>query len=272
MTRRISPQFILVVGLVCATFAGALWAFGSTVTNRRTILAEADTIAKSEPVREEFASQIADALAPHDALAGNPVDINRANDLARQAVETPQFVQAFTAALPNIYSRLVDGTPGDIVLDPGLIGQAAAAVGAQLPSGFTAHVSAVDVPDLRHSLDMMRRASLALGLAGMVLVGLALTWSDHRGRSVMRIGRWLVTVGVITILVFWLLPTVALLPLGGWISVIGIVLATGDWLAVPAALMAALGVTIVVIGRAGEAETRRRNLEVIPTATRPRTS
>ena len=80
----------------------------------------------------------------------------------------------------------------------------------------------------------------------------------------MRIGRWMITVGLLTIVVFWLLPTVAFLPLGGWVSVIGIVLATGDWLVLPAAILTAAGITIVVLGRAGEAETRRRNLAAIP--------
>jgi hypothetical protein len=64
--------------------------------------------------------------------------------------------------------------------------------------------------------------------------------------------------------VFWLLPTAAFLPLGGWVSVIGIVLATGDWLVLPAAILTAAGITIVVLGRAGEAESRRRNLASIP--------
>lgn len=90
----------------------------------------------------------------------------------------------------------------------------------------------------------------------------------------MRIGRWLITTGVVTILVFWALPTLALLPLGGWISVIGIVLATGDWLVMPASVLAGVGIAIVVMGHAGEAESRRVELSTIPskagrTPTRP---
>ena len=80
----------------------------------------------------------------------------------------------------------------------------------------------------------------------------------------MRIGRWLITAGLLTIVTFWLLPNLALLPLGGWVSVVGIVLATGDWLVLPAAILTVVGITIVVLGRAGEAETRRRNLADIP--------
>jgi hypothetical protein len=48
------------------------------------------------------------------------------------------------------------------------------------------------------------------------------------------------------------------------VSVIGIVLATGDWLVLPAAILTAVGITIIVLGRAGETETRRRNLAEIP--------
>jgi hypothetical protein len=267
MTRRISPTFLLIIGLVFLTLGGALGALHATATNREKILTEADAIAKSEPVREEFAWKIADAITPHDA-SSSPLDINRSNDIARKAVESSAFQQAFTAALPALYGRLVDGAPNDIDLDPTLINQAIVGAGGLPPSGFVLRVYAADVPDLRRPLDLMARGSYALGGFGLVLIFAALAWMSHRGRAVMRIGRWLITVGVLTILLFWLLPTVAFLPLGGWVSIIGIVLSTGEWLAVPAALMTALGITILVMGRTGEAETRRRNLEVIPSVTR----
>ena len=87
-------------GLLCAALAGGMWAVASTVRNRSTVLAEATSIAKSEPVREEFAWQIADAIVPHSA-ASDPIEINRANDIARKAVESDAFQQAFVAALPG---------------------------------------------------------------------------------------------------------------------------------------------------------------------------
>ena len=86
-----------------------MWAVASTVRNRTTVLAEATSIAKSEPVREEFAWQISEAMVPHSA-SSNPIDINRANDVARRAVESDAFQQAFVAALPAIYDRVVEGT------------------------------------------------------------------------------------------------------------------------------------------------------------------
>ena len=110
----------------------------------------------------------------------------------------------------------------------------------------------------------MIRASFVLGVVGLVLIGIGVGTTSHRGRAVMRIGRWMITMGLLTIAVFWLLPTVALLPLGGWVGVTGTILATGDWLVLPTAILTAVGITIVVLGRAGEVETRRRNLAAIP--------
>jgi len=276
MTRRPSPVFLLVAGLLCAALAGGLWAVASTIRNRATVLAEATSIAKREPVREQFGWQIADAIVPHSA-ASNPADINRANDIARKAVESDAFQQAFVAALPGIYDRVVEGANADVVLDPGLVTTAITSAGGTPPPGFTLQVKATDLPDLRRPLDLMLRASFALGVVGLVLIGFGLGTAAHRGRAVMRIGRWMITMGLLTIAAFWLLPTVALLPLGGWVSVIGIVLATGDWLVLPTAILTVIGITIVVLGRAGEAETRRRNLASIPqqsrrTPSRPRIS
>jgi hypothetical protein len=276
MTRRPSPAFLLVAGLLCAALAGGLWAVSSTVRNRSTILAEGTSIAKSEPVREGFSWQIADALVPHSAVS-SPTEINAANAIARKAVESDQFQQAFVAALPRIYDRVVEGTADDVVLDPGLVAAAIASAGGTPPPGFTAKVAASDLPDLRRPIDLMLRASAALAVLGLVLIAIARCTTTHRGRAVMRIGRWMITMGLLTIVAFWLLPTAALLPLGGWVSVIGIVLATGDWLVLPTTIVTAIGITILVLGRAGEAETRRRNLASIPqqagrTPSRPRVS
>jgi hypothetical protein len=252
-----------VSGLLCLAVAGSVWAVASTVRNRSTVLAEGTTIAKSEPVREEFSWKIADGLVPHSAVS-NPTDINRANDIARRAVESDAFQQAFVAALPGIYDRVVRGAASNVVLDPALVSAAITSAGGTPPPGFTLKVAASDLPDLRRPLDVMVRASAALAALAILLIALGVATTSHRGRAVMRIGRWMITMGVLTIAVFWLLPTVAFLPLGGWVSVIGIVLATGDWLVLPAAILTAVGITIIVLGRAGETETRRRNLSSIP--------
>lgn len=264
MARRISPTFLLVIGLTCLTIAGILGALEATVSDRDRILSESDSIAKSEAVREEFAWKIADGLVPHDAAISNPIEINRSNQVARTAVESPEFQQAFVAALPALYTRLVDGQGGDVDLDPLLVDQAIVKAGGAPPSGYVLRVHATDIPDLHRTLNMMQRAAIALGAFGLLLVAAALIWTKHRPRAVMRIGRWLITIGVLTMLMFWVIPQFALLPFGNWPAMVGLILATGEWLAVPAALMTALGVTILVMGRSGEAETRRRNLEVIP--------
>jgi hypothetical protein len=263
ITRRVSPTFVLVTALLCLAVAGGMWAVASTARNRSTVLAEARTIAESEPVREHFAWQIADALVPHSA-ASNPADITRSNDIARKAVESDAFQQAFVAALPAIYDRVVEGATADVVLDRGLASSAVLSAGGTPPPDLTLQVRASDLPDLRRPLELMMRASVALAILGLLLLVVAVATTSHRGRAVMRVGRWMITVGLLTIVTFWLLPTLALLPLGGWVGVIGIILATGDWLALPAALLTAAGITIVVLGRAGEAETRRRNLANIP--------
>ncbi len=263
VTRRVSPVLVLVAGLICGVTAGAAWAVSSTARDERTILNEAYSIARSEPVREIFARQIAEAFVPHSA-ASSPADLIRSNDIGRKAVESPAFQQAFATALVPIYQHLVRGTTGDIVLDPALVQQAIASTGAQAPPDFSLQIASDDIPDLRPTLDFMKAVAGALGALAVLLIGVGLGIAPHRGRAVMRIGRWLITTGLITILVFWALPNLALLPLGGWIGVIGIVLATGDWLVVPASVLTALGIVIVVMGRAGEAEERRRTLSVIP--------
>jgi hypothetical protein len=263
ITRRPSPAFVLVAGLLSLAVAGGSWAVASTVRNRSTVLAEATTIARSEPVREEFAWRIADLLVPHTATS-NPADINHSNDIARKAVETDAFQQAFVAALPGIYDRVADGAHADVALDPQLVSAAITAAGGTPPPGLTLVVAASDLPDLQRPFELMISASYALAALGLVLVAVALATSPHRGRAVMRVGRWMITCGILAIVTFWLLPSLGLLPLGGWVSVIGIVLATGDWLVLPAAILTAVGITIVVLGRAGEAETRKRNLASIP--------
>ncbi len=268
ITRRFSPTFVLVVGLSCAVAAGAMWSVQHTITDRSTILREADTLARSAPVREEFANQVADAMVPHNAQS-NPAAINAANKIGREAVQTSQFETAFTNAVPAIYAQTVDGVPGAVVLDPGLVDQAVRATGATPPAELTLQIAPGKLPDLRRPLDLLGRGAAALGAVAVLLIFLGLAFSEHRGRAVMRIGRWMITVGVLAIIAFWALPTLAFLPLGGWISVIGIVLATADWLAVPAAVLAAIGTAIVLIGRAGENEARRRELATIPTRRNP---
>ena len=262
--RRISPTTTLVLGLAAAVGALGCWAASSTVTDRRTVLNEAYTIAKSEPVREEFAWKIADAIAPHSATS-NPAALNLSNDVARKVVETTAFQQAFASALPAVYDQVIDGAQGDVTLDAGLVAQAFAEAGAPQPPNLTLAVTRDQVPDLRDSIKVMEDLTAVLAALAVLLIGIGLAIAPHRGRAIMRIGRWLITTGIVAIVMFWALPTLALLPLGGWIGVIGIVLATGDWLVVPASVLAAFGMTILVLGRAGEAEGRRRELAVIPT-------
>lgn len=264
-TRRPSPSSMLVLGLVCAVAAAAGFAVSTTLRDEQRLDAEGHELAKSEPIRTEFAYQISDAIAPR-STAPSPIDLNRANDIADRAVDTEAFQEAFALAWPSIYGQLARGDGGDVVLDSALVNQAIRASGGVPPEGLQLRVDRGNVPDLRRALELVGKLAGTLAAIAVILITIALAMTDHRNRALMRIGRWLITTGIATIIVFWALPTLALLPLGGWIGVIGVVLATGDWLVVPAAVIAALGVTIVVIGRAAEAETRRRELAVIPTS------
>ncbi len=262
-TRKLSPVTTLVVGLVCAVLGASCWAISSTISDERTVLNEGSAIATSEPVREAFARQIAEAIAPRSAVA-TTTELNAANELASRVVDTGAFQQAFVAALPAIYAQVVHGSATDVVLDPGIVNQAFAAAGALPPPNLALTARHADLPDLRSTLDVMSNLALAFGALAALMIGFGLAMAPHRTRAVMRIGRWLITTGLLAIFLFWALPTLALLPLGGWIGVIGILLATGDWLTLPASVMAAFGIAILVLGNAGETEARRRKLEVIP--------
>ena len=262
-TRRPSPVTTLVIGLLCAVLAGGCWAIAATLNDERAVTNEASAIAKSEPVREAFAWQIAEALAPHSATTASSA-LNLANDIATRVVESAAFQQAVAAAMPAIYAQIVKGNAADVVLDPALVNQAFVSVGATAPPNLSLVARRGEVPDLRNPLDVMQKLSVIFAALAALLIGLGLLIAPHRGRAVMRIGRWLITTGILTVVIFWALPTLAFLPLGGWIGVAGILLATGDWLAMPASVLAAFGVAILVLGNAGESQARRRELAVIP--------
>lgn len=253
----------MVIGLLCAVLAGGSWAIATTLDDERAVTNEASAIAKSEPVREAFAWQIADALAPHSAATATSA-LQLANDIAKRVVESAPFQQAIAVALPAIYGQIVKGNPADVVLDPALVNQAFASIGATRPPDLSLVARRSEIPDLRGTLDVMHKLSLVFAAFAALLIGIGLSIAPHRGRGVMRIGRWLITTGILTVVIFWALPTLALLPLGGWIGVVGILLATGDWLAMPASVLAAFGVAILVLGNAGETHARRKELAVIP--------
>ena len=264
-TRRLSPVTTLVIGLLCAVLAGGCWAIAATLNDERAVTNEASAIAKSEPVRTAFAWQIADALAPHSAATATSA-LQLANDIANRVVKSAAFQQAVAAALPAIYGQVVKGNPADVVLDPALVNQAFVSIGATAPPDLALVARRSELPDLRSTLDVMQKLSVVFAAFAALLIGFGVSIAPHRGRAVMRIGRWLITTGVLTVLIFWALPTLAFLPLGGWIGVVGILLATGDWLAMPASVLAALGVAILVLGNAGETQARRKELAVIPKA------
>ncbi len=93
-------------------------ASSTTVRDRTTSARRGDTLAKSEPVREEFAWKIADAIVPHTAAA-NPTEINRANDIARQSRRDRRVPAGLRRRhVPALYDQLVNGDRADVVLDP----------------------------------------------------------------------------------------------------------------------------------------------------------
>ena len=262
-TRRLSPVTTLVVGLICAVLAGGCWAVATTLNDERAVTNEATAIAKSEPVREAFASQISEAIAPHSAAAASSALV-LANDIANRVVDSSAFQQAVTSALPAIYGQIVKGNQADVVLDAATVNQAFASIGATPPANLSLVARRSDIPDLQGPLDVMEQLMFVFGAFAALFIALGLSMAPHRGRAIMRIGRWLITTGLLTVIIFWALPTLALLPLGGWVGVVGILLATGDWLTLPASVLAAFGVAILVLGNAGETQARRKELSVIP--------
>lgn len=262
-TRRISPVTTLVIGLICAVLAGGCWAIAGTLNDERAVTNEAAAIAKSEPIREEFAWQISDAIASHSATTASSASA-LANDVARRVVDSAAFQQAVIAALPAIYGQIVKGNQSDVVLDIATVNQAFASVGATPPLNLSLIARRSDIPDLRGPLDVIQQLTFGFAALAALLIAVGLSIAPHRGRAIMRIGRWLITTGVLTVVIFWALPTLALLPLGGWVGVVGILLATGDWLTLPASVLAAFGVAILVLGNAGETQARHKELSVIP--------
>ena len=160
-TRRPSPVTTLVIGLLCAVLAGGCWAIAATLNDERAVTNEASAIAKSEPVREAFAWQIAEALAPHSATTASSA-LNLANDIATRVVESAAFQQAVAAAMPAIYAQIVKGNAADVVLDPALVNQAFVSVGATAPPNLSLVARRGEVPDLRNPLDVMQKLSVII--------------------------------------------------------------------------------------------------------------
>jgi hypothetical protein len=260
-------RFLLTAGLLLTIAGGSLWALEATVVDRDRVVAHADEILHQGPVRTALATRLANALVPPDPdppddQIGQP---SPALPLAEDAVAQPQFTRAFAGALALVHAHVVDGSTAPLALDPHLVGEAVAEARGGAP--VTPVAITLDESLFPRAHDSLSRLELAAGLLlalGVALVVAGLVTGDHRARAVMRIGRWAIVTGAVTVLATWALPTLVLEPLGGWSAVTGIVIGTADWLAPVAGGLVVFGGALVLGGHLWDSRGRRRTLAVIP--------
>jgi hypothetical protein len=269
---RISPAFVLTVGLTLATLAFVLWAGQSTALEPGPLRREAATMLGEPPVQESMSKRVAQAIGTR-IPAGSAIDPAVIDAVADRTLAQPAFVTAFGGALDQVQAHVVDGAVHPIALDPMLVAAAArdASAGEPTLAGILAPAAPLpvaipdgEVPDLARWADLWRGAMQALVFVALVLVTYGVLRVDHKPWALGRIGRWAVVVGAATLLLFWAVPHILLDAIGGWIGVAGVVIAGDDHL-VPIALGLVGGGALAILGaHRWEAYDRRRFLAVIP--------
>jgi hypothetical protein len=269
MRNRFSPASALTLGLCLATMAFGLWSLQTTALDQGPVHRDAREVLEESTVHQSMVNRVAAAVA----LNSSPSDPATLAVVAAQTVAQPEFVEAFAGALDQVQEHVVKGATGPITLDPTLVTQAIAAAAAGQPqlgsalngaSPINVSVSDEQVPNLEHWADLWEIATRALAFFGLLLITYGLLRIEHRVWAFGRIGRWLMVVGVGTLVMFWLLPRVLLRPLGGWIGVAGAVVEAGEFL-VPIALgLIAVGAVAAICAHRWEAHDRQRTLSVIP--------
>ena len=274
MRNRLRPASALTLGLFLATVAFGLWSLQATALSPGPLHRDAREVLAESAVHETMMNRVAGAVALA-AVGGPSTDPATLAAVADQTLAQPQFVEAFAGALDQVQDHVVKGTPGPITLDPTLVTQAVVAAAADHPQlgstldgapPLTVSVSDDQVPDLQHWADLWEIASRALAFLALLLITYGMLRIEHRVWAVGRIGRWLIVVGLGTLVMFWLLPRALLRPLGGWIGVAGAVIEAGEFL-VPVALgLVAVGAIAAICAHRWQAHDRHRTLSVIPHA------
>jgi hypothetical protein len=265
---RFSPASALTLGMCLATIAFGMWALQATALDQGPLHRDAREVLAESTVRDSMAHRIAGAIE-----VAAPTDPATAATVSEQTVAQPQFIAAFAAALDQVQTHVVKGAIGPITLDPTLVTQAVVAAAASEPQlsaaltgagPITVSVSDEQVPNLEHWATLWEMATRVLAFFGLALITYGLLRIEHRVWAVGRIGRWLMVVGLGTLVMFWVLPRVLLRPLGGWIGVAGAVVEAGEFL-VPVALgCVAVGAIAAICAHRWEARDRQRTLSVIP--------
>jgi hypothetical protein len=274
VAKRISPGSVLTVGLSLAVAAFTLWAVQATALDQGSLHRHARDVLSESPVRDAMATRVANGIMIN-VPGGVAADPSLVATVASRAIEQPEFVAAFAAALDRVQARVVHGTEGPITLDPALVTQAVRAAGAtepQLATPIAATAPIVvgvpdrEIPDLARWADLLEAAVRAFAFFAVLLITYALLRIEHRVWALARIGRWAIVLGVSTLGLFWLVPRALVRPLGGWIAVGGAVAGAADVLVPISLVLIAVGGLAVFGAHRWEARDRQQLLSVIPRA------
>ncbi|HEY7439870.1 MAG TPA: hypothetical protein VIC35_10800 [Acidimicrobiia bacterium] len=274
--KKIKAQTILVCGLTLTLLAGVIWALQTTAKDTTKLSQTAPTLLKDPTVRTELAQSVEDALIP-DQSAVSTDEVNDAQTLAQAAVAQPQITPAFEAVLVAMHAHLFDGAQGQIELNqPAVLAaiHSAEVHGAPIvpvPPSFHVMIDPDALPNLKAAMSRLQAVMLLFAVLGIVLIAFGVVTSDHRGRSIMRVGRWMLVAGATAVTMFWAIPTLILRHMGSWGAIVGILLETGDHLIIPGVVLAIAGGGLILVGHVFDDSRRRRTLRSIPQAQRRRT-
>lgn len=256
---------MLTLGLVLGALAFALWTLEATVLDGARVGNAAAMLLHEQPVHVGMVERVGVAMAPD--TAGDPESVPAATPATR-TVDQPQFVAAFRQAVLEVHRHVFEGATGPIMLDPGLVRQAAATAGEPAPgeAPIMVTISERSIPDLAPAARALRMTVPVLAVLGLLLIVAGFLADEHRPWVLGRIGRWALVAGASTAAFYWVLPRVVLLPMGGWGGVVGAIAATGEFLLPIALALLAGGGLAVAAARRWEDRARHRALALIPRA------
>jgi hypothetical protein len=274
--KKIRSQTILVAGLTFVLIAAIIWALQTTAKDTSKLAQTAPTLLQEPTVRTELAQSVEDALIPDQSQVSSD-QIDNAQTLSQDAVAQPQIVPAFGAVIIAMHAHLFDGAQGQIELNqPAVLAaiHSAEVHGAPVvpvPPSFHVMIDPNALPNLKTAMSRLEVLMLLLAAVGIALIVIGVITSEHRGRSIMRVGRWLLVVGAFAITIFWAIPKLILEHMGSWGAIVGILLETGDHIIIPGVIIALVGGGLILVGHVFDDSRRRRTLRSIPQAPGRRT-
>jgi hypothetical protein len=273
--NRDAAPGILTLGLALGVAAVLLACVSRVALDESAVQGTARTLLGTERVEEPMRARTAAAIAA--TVPGTaPLGPRRFERLVRTTVEQPEFLAAFRDAVGVVHRHVFVGETGPIVLEPenvrvaivGALDEREPDLGGQVPA-TAAPVVTVDsesIPDLDGWAPVVRRTTAISGVLAGVLLAVGLALSERRARAVARIGRWATATGVGVLVFFWLLPRVVAPLIGGWTEVGGGVVSSSSALLVPALVLIAVGVAVIVLANRVIAIRRDHALAIIPRA------